>query len=68
MFGAIEENNDRPQSIQAACGMKFETKISQIQRGDSTYWKATPVSRLEARWRYVTSLTAASTKGEARHL
>ena len=68
MLGATEENNDTPQSMQAACGTKSEAKTSQIQRGDSTYWKATSVARLEARWRYVTSLTAASTNRDARRL
>ena len=68
MLGATEKNSDTPQSIQAACGKKFEGKTSQIQRGDSTYWKATPVARLEARRRFVTSLIAASTKRDARRL
>jgi hypothetical protein len=62
MLGATEENNDTPESIKAPCGTKFETKTSQIQHGDSAYWKATPVARLEASWRYVTSLPAASTE------
>ena len=62
MLGATEENNDTPESIQAACGTKFETKTSQTQGEVSTYWKATPEARLGASWRYVTSLTAASTE------